>query len=160
MEKTRLGTTVPANLTVVERVNAALRMVQCTRVRDASVSEISRRAGLNRADLYATYPELVAKILGRPVGERPMRLSEPADDECSGVSPDRVSERESALLCLELQAEVQHLRCYRHRHANHGDRGLRLTPDLDYSTSKTHGKKRCECAISSTTPHRSAGEHY
>lgn len=105
------------NLNVVERVNAALQMQRHESASQRiSVSEICRLAGVSRANLYASHPEIVAEILGHPVGERSVQPSrKTANATLSHAASVSASEREKALLylCLELQAEVQSLRALR-----------------------------------------------
>ncbi len=79
-----------------------------------SVAEVCRQSGVNRSNLYATHPDLVASILRRPINangettdsrtQRPPALS--------NVRSKNFSLREKALLylCLELQAEIESLR--------------------------------------------------
>lgn len=117
------------DLSVAARVGAALQIQRHGgSSKRMSVSEICRLAGVNRANLYATHPEIVAAILGHPIGEKAVRPSkETAQARQGRVSSASASQQEKALLylCLELQAEVQSLRALRKASKSlRGDKGL------------------------------------
>jgi transposase-like protein len=99
---------------VAERVGAALALLERDgRASCVTVSEICRRAGVSRANLYATHPNLIAEILGNRADATPKpSTSKALSSTKKHKSAEKASEREKALLylCLELKVEVEHLR--------------------------------------------------
>lgn len=101
-------------LSVKERVSAVLQLHQHEDpLTPLSVAEVCRRSGVNRANLYATYPDLVAQILRRPIGMRTSsRLSDLSQEakQCDAHDIEaRVRVKALLYLCLELRAEVEKL---------------------------------------------------
>lgn len=101
-------------LSVKDRVDAVLQLHQHEDpLNPLSVAEVCRRSRVNRANLYATYPELVAQILRRPIGARanskpPSSLQELMRCDAQDVET-RVQVKALLYICLELRAEVEKL---------------------------------------------------
>jgi|SRR6266702_6530834 hypothetical protein len=113
MRKTQSVPESVNSLTVSERVGAALSLLRLECPGRISVAEICRRADVSRANLYVNHRQLVAEILRRPVAVEGVRSPpKPAKERANDSSHSSASSREKALLCvcLELQAEIQHLR--------------------------------------------------
>lgn len=100
-------------LSVKDRIDAVLQLQQREAPFDPlSVAEVCRRAGVNRANLYVTHPELVAQILRRPVNAR--GRSKPRDlpqerVRCYAQDEMRVQVKALLYICLELRAQVEKL---------------------------------------------------
>lgn len=103
------------SLSVAERVSAVMQLRQFENSHNPiTIAEVCRRSGVNRSNLYATHPDLVAAILRRPINSN--RDMERVEKKRSSVNADvgraEKNSREKALLylCLELRAEVDKLR--------------------------------------------------
>ena len=105
-------------LSVLERVEAAISfLVSDTEGRKLSVSAVCRAAGVSRANMYSSHPEIVGRIVSlkqSPQGPTKARNSRGDGEALSGVNR-RISECEDryrALLtvCLEQPAEINFLR--------------------------------------------------
>ena len=93
-------------LTIPERVDAIIKVLLVEQA-PISVAAVCRMARVSRANLYATYPDLVTEIRAH---RRPKQSHHRA--AVSEKADARVSTSEKALLylCLELQAEVFRLK--------------------------------------------------
>lgn len=116
MPRCKVKTNEPAPLTVRERFEAAVHAYrQENPASQPPVALVCRLAGLNRANIYATHPDLVASL-------RASRLSQPRPREVVPQDGQRVSSKVKdegkylkalLYLCLELRAEVESLRALR-----------------------------------------------
>ncbi|CAE6797234.1 hypothetical protein R75461_05012 [Paraburkholderia nemoris] len=105
-------------LSVLERVEAAIAFLASdTGGRKLSVSAVCRAAGVSRANLYSSHPEIVKQIVGpkQSLQESTNAGDSRGDDEAlSGVNrcASGCEDRYRALLtvCLEQQAEINFLR--------------------------------------------------
>lgn len=106
-----------STLTVRDRFEAAVHAYrQDYPTSQPSIALICRLAGLSRANIYATYPDLVASVHSSRM--RTQRAEElPVRDRRCGAcaAKDEENKRLKALLyvCLELRAEVESLRALR-----------------------------------------------
>lgn len=100
-------------LSVKDRVDAVLQLQQREAPFDPlSVAEVCRRAGVNRANLYATHPELVAQILRRPADARGRSKPRDLSQErvrCDAQDEMRAQVKALLYICLELRAQVEKL---------------------------------------------------
>lgn len=103
------------SLSVPERIDAALKLVRSDNPRGRiTVSELSRLAGVSRANLYASYPDVLASLRAEPDASRPRRRTGDAPEKLKQVRMNLQEEvrknRALVYLVVELRAELQRVR--------------------------------------------------
>lgn len=105
-----------AALTVRERFEAALHAYRHEHpTGQPTIALICRLAGLNRANVYASHPDLIAAVRVGRVPTATHRNQLPKSSPATAAENAEDAKRRKALLyvCLELRAEVESLRALR-----------------------------------------------
>lgn len=104
----------PSSLTVQEKINAALKLIkQETPAATINISKLARLAGVSRANLYASHPELVLSLKRTPTQKSvDAKTSSPQQKLRVASAALKLERRKNkALLYLagELRAEIERL---------------------------------------------------
>ncbi|MCW5297287.1 hypothetical protein DXT88_03780 [Herbaspirillum lusitanum] len=102
-------------LTVTEKFRAAVRIRMSEQgLHSLSIAEVCRTAGINRANLYSSHPELISELrqaIGRNAEAKERKKKVHGNDDVTQKLKE-TEEKYQALLgvCIELNAEVIALR--------------------------------------------------
>ena len=117
MARPKVSRSKEAALSVRERFEAAVHAYRQEHPATyPPIAVICRLAGLNRSNIYATHPDLVATIrpprVRKQVGDKLRRLDKPSRADAT-VENEKLRFKALLYVCLELRAEVENLRLLR-----------------------------------------------